>query len=487
MMFLAWILAAGAEEPAEVAVEEPSDKEEEAPDRPDRSSPPEVLSSEHRAPEVPVAYALSNGAEVWHVRVPAVRNVVVAVQLGRGSVDLLGNNHPLGSAMGWMMDVATEGHDSTELEILTDTHEISLWSSLSSHTGEVGLSVPGDDLELGMELLGEALRTPAFDKADLKIYQRDLEQYYTTQGPNSPGQVAYSAASWGWIDASHPYGTRPDLAEIARLKSSDLAALHKRWLAESPVHVLVVGDVASEAIQPMLEAALAGVGTTGTVQPDLAVEPPALSRVLAVDMPGQAQVEVHCRFAGPARASEDRLDVWLANWVLGGHFLSRLNANLREEKGLTYGARSRYRSLETRGHIDVHVAVEVENLSVAVAEIKSELERAAKVTPDEVDMSIRRDVSAWNRVLENADSAAGFYGERLSAKETVEDAFLRAQVAAGLTPEQVAEGASPWFSADQARLWVVVGDRAAMEPQLTKLGWSDVAWIEPLHAVRGDF
>ena len=433
---------------------------------PDRTAPPVVLPAVVMEQPAPTVYELWPGLEVWHVRVPGVRKVEVRVVGRQGSLELLGQDDGTGEAVGWLMDTATRGHSATQLEILGDLYEIEIMSSLSLHQGSVGLTVPGQDLSLGLELLGEVVRSPRYAARDLKLYQRENRVWYELTAPASLRAVASSALTHAWYPPEHVYGTRTDLDRLMSLKSGQLRRLHEDWLDAAPVVVLLVGDVAWKDVSSEVRAALDGVGHPGEVSEEVDFTAPAGQQVVAVDLPGQAQAAIRLRMDAPTLGHEDHLPAATMNWILGGHFLSRLNANLREEKGLTYGSRSSYYDGRTRAHFTVSVDVGADDVATAATEIMVELARMVKddVTPQELDAAYRGEVSDWNETRQTAGSAVRLYRTALDARLSVE--ALRSQVMqrGEVTALDVRRVAGRYLKPGQSRTWVVAGPRAALAP-----------------------
>jgi predicted Zn-dependent peptidase len=455
---------------------------------PDRSEAPAVVPPPLLEQSSADVYNLWSGLDVWHVRVPGVRKVTVDWVARQGAIELLGKEDGVGETLGWLMDVATMENNAKALGILSDLHEVEISSSLQSHSGRVRLSVPVNDLEIGVRLWGDVVKAPKFSGRDLKIYQRDIENEYEVMGPSSLRYLASTAMAYSWYPADHAYGTRTDVEAVMGLSPAILKTAHAQWIRRAPMVVMVSGDVDWALIEPMIRAALAGVGADAEVAQEVPYIPPAQTRVVAVELPGQPQVAIRMRLAAPDRTHEAYASFDLASWVLGGHFLSRLNANLREEKGLTYGSRASYAAADTRGHLTVSVDVAAANTAVAVTEIGHELVRlgAALLTQDELGAAVLSDWTSWNNTRQSASRALGLYRRLLDQGVSVEEARAKLLARAELTPEQIQTAIASYLADDVAKTWVLVGDRDALTEQLETLGW-EAEWVSATDAVRGRF
>ncbi|MEQ1503717.1 MAG: insulinase family protein [Myxococcota bacterium] len=483
-MILGWAMAAfAADVPAPAAVTAPgadpaATTDVAAPLGPDRTGPPTVAAPEVLTLPEPEVHPISPGVTALYVRAPGARKVAVQVVVRRGLVELEQNPTQLGRAIGAMADAAAGDLTGAELSSQRDLIEAELWSSIRLHEGEVSLLIPADDLGKGLDLQRLIVEAPSFPKKDLKRYVTDQRLFYTVNGPASQANVAASALAFAWFPPDHPYGVRPNLAELDQVKTKALVSRWRGWLTSSPITVLVVGDIDWSTIEPQVRALTAGLGAEAPVGRALPVTAPSATKVVGVDMPGQAQVAVRIRFAAPPRDDADNAAMTATNFLLGGHFLSRLNRNLREDKGFTYGAGSSYNYGETWGSVTVQVDVKREDVAATVTEIRKELGRLCTepVPPEELD-AMRRSLDAdWNNTFTTADVAAGLYRRALAADWTIAHVKERLVAIDGVTPA----------GEDRPGVWVFVGDRKAVEPALGTVGL-EAGWTDPAAAILGKF
>ena len=458
-----------------------------APVGPDRSKPPAVGPAVLLTLPDPEVHAIRAGVEAWYVRVPGVRHVEVSVIVRTGGV-VRPESAALWSATSAVADLGTDSMSPTEVSAAEDLHAMDVYTQLGWHQWVIAFDAVQDDLGDAWTLLDQVIHQAAPPRKDLSRWVRDQVQWLTVEGPASQGTVAEEALRYAWYPKDHPYGERPDLAAFKALKVSAVSALYEDWMQGGPVRVIVVGDVEWSEAEPHVLAAVEGIGVDLPSAAAVAVTPPSKGRVVGVDMPGQKQAALKMRAAAPSFGAEDRVAFWVTNWALGGHFLSRLNTNLREEKGFTYGAGSYYQMDRTWGALTVATDVKVENAGLAIVEIEAELARlvAEGVTAKEVSMAQRSLSADWNNQLQSASSAAGLYAALSYVGETMDQRKLRYAALATLTPEQTRGAAQQWLGPDQARVWVVVGDRKQLAPQLEALGWT-VEWTTPQAAVLGQF
>jgi predicted Zn-dependent peptidase len=212
--------------------------------------------------------------------------------------------------------------------------------------GREALEVHGQfmsrDTALMVELLSDVLMRPRFDPAELdKTRERMVSELAAAKDGDLRGVIGtyFQAFHFG----THPYG-RPvggSEASLATLQREDVLAYAKAHLGGDRLILSVVGDIDAKKLAKQLEAALGGWARASTPAPVAPPTQPAKGRrVLLVDKPDATQTYFWVGNTGIARTDPARVDVALANTVLGGRFTSLLNTALRIQSGLSYGAGS---------------------------------------------------------------------------------------------------------------------------------------------------
>ena len=471
-----------AQEPAEAPPEEVI----EAPATPDRSAPPAVIPPVVMTMPEMTTEVLRPGLTLSHLQVDGVRKLEVMVMFEIGSVDLCGLAQDC-QAMINIWELASEQTDAVTMSSTLDSLDGELYSWMGLTMGGLELTIPRAGLDDGLALLSEVLYTPKLSRKELRRSTQNTLDWYQETGPADMGQVASAARRQAFYEAEHPRGRRADLRARKAIKRADLHDVHRRLLSSAPLHVLVVGDIARAEIEPKLVALLDGIGVPGERSPPLPHVPPSASSIVAVDMPGP-QAAVRMITAAPGLQGADRMSISAVNFALGGSFTSRLNGNLREEKGWTYGARSYYSRYRDHGVWGVSVDVEAENVAGAVGEIRAEIDAITQegITDDEIEAAWLDNVTWWNRRLETAGSAGGFYQWMILNETTLALWHERIVAFRDQSGEAGRAAAQAWLSADSPRLWVIVGDRSQIEEQVDGLGLP-VQWITPSQALLGEF
>ena len=456
-------------------------------DEVDRSAPPVVVpptAFEHPGAEVHTV----GGSTVWFVREPGIRKLQIHVILDRGAIDLDGKSSTGTEATGWLWDAATASQTADQVTETEELYDLDVSSWLGNTTSGLDLEVPPEELDRGLGLLTEMLREPTFPKDEVKRWAREKMQWYTADALTSPRDLASAALTFAWFPADHPFGVRPDLKAIKTTRSTALLERQARLVAEAPALVVVVGDIEWSALEPKLTAALGDLGKPGERTKDPAFTPPSKDRWLAVDMPGNPQATIRMRTSAPLRDDPDRVVAEVVDFAIGGSFLSRLNSNLREEKGWTYGAWSSYSYDLTRAHWTFGLDVKAENVVGTVTELAKEVDKIAAegARADEITGARNTMVSWWNSSLETGEGSIKFYDQLHFDASNLGSERDRVLALDHVTPDDTKRVAGKWLAPTNPRVWVIVADKAVVGPQLETSGLN-VEWVTAEDAILGTF
>jgi zinc protease len=236
--------------------------------------------------------------------------------------------------------------------------------------------------------------------------------------------------------------------------------------------LIVVGDVDTAEIVELAEEAFGAWKGTPASTPDFEVtRATGERRVLVVHRPGSVQSEIRVGHIGTDRLTPDYFALSVANMVLGGTFTSRLNLNLRERNGFTYGVRSRFGFRSRPGPFEVSTAAGNEVTAPAVREILAELEGMATKGPTEAEVSSARDFAAgvFGLQLETVGQIASRVSQVVIFG--LEAGYYRhyRERMRSVTTEEAASAARRHMRPEEAQV-VVVGDADVVGPPLEALG-----------------
>ncbi len=421
-----------------------------------------------------VRQTLSNGARVWAIRHTTVPVVTIALVVPVGSAF-----DPPGSPglAGVMADLLDEGTDRLDAIGLAEAFA-SLGTELSVDAGPdvttLTLTTLSRFLEPALELLGEMMMRPRLREDDLsrvrEIRLNGLRQLRSSA--SAVAERAFLAAVFG----GHPYGhgTLGTSAAISQLSIDDVRAFHSAGMRPAGATLIIAGDAEVVEMLQAAERQLGGWQAPGG-QPLPAVPPApasAASRVFVVDRPGAPQTEVIVGHLGPSRRVADYHTLVTLNALLGGQFSSRINQNLREVRGLTYGAHSSFDFRAKSGTFSCETNVKGDATPLVVSEILREFEAVGGSRPagaEELERAKSSLTRGYVRQFETSVQLAHAAG-RLATFDLPSDTFDRfVPDVEAVTPQTVSAAARAQVRPDEAMI-VVVGDASPWRTQLVSLG-----------------
>ncbi len=291
----------------------------------------------------------------------------------------------------------TEGTAERDAIALVEAAE-RLGASLHSEAGwdatSAGVDVPAARLQPALELLAEIVRQPAYPVTEVDRL-RDERLTDLLQARADPRRRADQAFVDAIYAPSSPYH-RPagGTAEtVSGLTADDLRTVHARGFVPGRTALVVAGEVEPEAVASMAAALLGdwtgdGTGADSTVD-DAPAESGRVVRVVA--RPGAVQTEIRIGHPGLPRRHPDFHAVSVMSAILGGLFNSRLNMNLREEKGYTYGAGAGFDLRRGRGPFSARAAVDTDVTVPALREFLVELDRIREDAVTDTELRAARD------------------------------------------------------------------------------------------------
>nr|WP_071881529.1 pitrilysin family protein [Cyanobium gracile] len=419
---------------------------------------------------------LSNGIPV--ALVPRGKSPTVEVSLsfkGGFSTDAV----QMRGTMNLLVRSLREGSASIDTEAQYDELDrlgASLSTSVTPDYARLGLSALTPNLGPSLELLADAVRQPAF-RADIIERLQHEQQTKVIKAMHDPTDLAYRQLRQLLYGAAHPYGADAlgTKETISTITPEDLQKAHKRWFRPDMLRVTVVGDVTMEQLKPLLERAFgtwqAEPGPVPFVQVvDVPAQP---SRVLLVDRPGAGQSVIAAgrvlQLRGTSGPGES---VGLANAVLGGSFLSRLNTKLREQKGWSYGVASYLTYNSGPRGFTITAPVQTDRTVDAIRTVQSEMRSFSSnkgVRPEELQRVTEGELHRMATLYRsNRDilDAVEFNDDLIRPPDYL---IRRPKILRAISADEINDAARTYFQPD-GLVFVVVGDRGKVEPQLRELG-----------------
>lgn len=415
---------------------------------------------------------LRNGLRVLLVREDKLPEVSARVVLPYGSVEDQRNR--AGAAL-LTARVLTEGtHRRSALEVAErlDFLGASFGHDVEHDATVLSLHFLSRVFEGAVSFLAEVISEPAFLPNEVERL-RDERLDEIARGLDEPRTIAglrLAEATFG----DHRYGMRTGgVAEtVSAIQPETLRRFHEHFYRPTAATLILVGDLPrTDAVCDCLEAAFdSWQGDPGDAEdlPDPECIPGR--RIWAVNWPGP-QSEIRVGNVGIARSDPDYPAVSVMNAILGGLFSSRINMNLREDKGWTYGAGSRLDARKRRGPFYVATAVDAQATVAAVREIIGELAgmKTQPASDEELELAVNALTLSLPRLFETPSQIAGRVAQQV-IHDLPDDYWLRfakdVRAVTGADVQRVAERLLP---GDDVAI-VVVGPVEGIQAELAELG-----------------
>ena len=453
-----------------------------------RTEIPTLAAPATFAVPAPQEFTLTNGMRVRYWNRPELPLMSMLVQFGTGA-----NFDPaIGPGKGGAVAMAAEMLDqgagpytAEEFKRRLDLLGASFGAGAGVTTTTASLNVPAKGFPEALRLAALALERPRFDEKEWERVKR-LQLADIAQRQDRPTTLARLAANAALYGESSPYGKPTDGTEasVTGLTTNDLKSAYGLVFRPSAATVYVAGSLPKAEVQRLLEREIG----TWQDRPTIAVAPNPIppiqaqsQRVLIVDRPGAVQTVIQVLAPGAPYASPDRVGLRALGNVLGGSFTSRLNQNLREDKGYTYGAGSRFGFERDLGTFSLSTQVRADVTGASLKEILAEIAkiRAGDVTPAEAAKS---GTLLRQGVVDSLETLSGLLATEagLAGVGGNPTADLTADLAAypkldAPTLNRLAKSGLDW---DHAVI-VLVGDRKAIEAQMEGLGLPAATVVKP--------
>lgn len=453
----------------------------------DRSIMPPLGPTPRFSPPRFVRRHLSNGLELRIVERRELPIVTLDLVLKSGETSTPMGKEGLASLAASMLEEGAGKYDSLAFAGALAEIGASFAASSDLESSSLGVTTLTRHLDKALDLYGEVILAPTFPAKELERLK--LERLANLRARlDDPGSIAATVFPGLIHGKTHPYG-RPDrgtLATVASITRDDVVAFHHKIMTTGNAVLVIVGDVAADAIAKRLENELAGWKAAPAPAPVAASAPApaARSKVLyLIDKPGAAQSVILVGRVGAARRSPDYHALELLNAVLGGQFISRLNMNLREDKGYSYGVSSDFSFAKEPGSFEAGGAVRTAVTKESLIEIMNELVGVIGPKPlEEAEITYARErmIQGFPSRFETTFGVAGQIALMVE-DDLPDDEFEHYQAKVEAVSLADVKRVAKAYITPPTMTILIVGDRKVIEPSLKGLPF--ITGIEHLDAL----
>ena len=439
---------------------------------PDRSKPP--VSGPPPALKLPAIQKrmLSNGLPVWIVERHGVPIVQVNLVVLSGTADDPAGKFGIASLTAAMLTEGAGGRSSLQIADAIDFLGADLGSSAGSDSSAVRLSVPVARLRDALRIMADVALRPTFPPEELQRQKRErLTQIIEARDdPGAIDQLGYARVLYG---TTHRYGTAlaGTAQTIQAFTIDDLRSFYRSAYTPANAAIMVAGDVTPDRVLPLLETSF-GKWQSGPAPQHPALTSPPLPparQIYLIDKPGAPQSQVRIGWVGVPRSTPDYFPITVMNTVLGGSFSSRLNLNLREKHGYTYGAQSQFDMRLSAGPFVAAAGIQTDKTADALKEFFNELNGILQPVPADELARAKNYVSLRYPLGFETTSDIAARVEQAFVYHLPDDYFSTyVQKIEAVSAADVQRVAEKYIVPGRFAV-VIAGDRAAIEPAIKAL------------------
>ena len=415
---------------------------------------------------------LQNGLRVWtvpHAQIPVVSYVLL---IARGaSADPRGKDG-LAAITADMLDEGSGDRGAIEMHETLARLGAQFDTDIGADATAVSVTALSRVADRALAFIGDVVVRPALREADFERV-RQLRLHRLKQMRDSPAAVG-DRAFLKLLYADDPYGHAPIGHEttLTALTVDDVRRYHRSAIAPGAATLIAVGDCThAEVVRQAGDVFGDWIGSGGS---DLVASaaPTAPPRLAVVPRANAPQSELRIGHVAVPRLTPDYHALALANAILGGQFVSRINLNLREDKGFTYGARTSFEFRRRPGpfllQVSVQTAATARAIEESIGEI-SDIRGTRPVTSDELSFGIAALTRGYARNFETADQMARAVMQ-LALYDLPDDYYAQfVDIVEGITRDEVSRVMTKHV--DPSRLTtLVVGDLDVIGADLAALG-----------------
>ena len=412
-----------------------------------------ILSERRGLPIVAANLVIKTGSDANPIERPGLANFVAA-----------------------MLDEGTASRNALQIADEVSQLGATLTTNSSMDATTISARSLSKNFAATLGLVADITLKPSFPAEEIDR-QRASRLGQLVQMRDSPAQVAAQVMGLVLYGPKHPYGytelgTEASMKAVAR---DEMMGFWRQHFIPNNAALIVAGDISMSELRGLAEKAFASWPRGNSVQPALGAPDTTRARIVIVDKPGAPQTQVRVAGIGAARSSPDFRALQVMNNALGGLFSSRINMNLREEHGYTYGASSQFVFRRSAGPFVVAGGIRTDVTAPAVTEIFKEIAGMLDRPMMQDELLKAKDALA--------NSLPGAFETSVNTVNSFSNIFVydlgldyytrHAQEVNAVTSEQVLAVARRYIVPDRLVV-IAVGDRNAIEAELRKLSLGTV-------------
>lgn len=421
---------------------------------------------------------LDNGIDIIGALSTEIPTVTIRMSFDGGHLLESPEKYGLASLTADMMNEGTENFTSEEFEVELDKLGSSITVSSGRQATNISMRSLSRNLDETIELLEERLFSSVFTEEDLtRLRQQTIESIEADkEEPSSIAANVYRELIYG---EAHPFAVSSagEIPTIENITLEDIQNFSRQSLVSQVLDVVVIGDVEQDEILPKLDF-LNNIPNQGIELAELPPTPVITENTLyLIDKPQAPQSEIRIGYMGELLydPTGEYFERYLMNYTLGGAFSSRINLNLREDKGYTYGARSNFSATQYPGPFTASASVRSDSTADSIVQFITEITqfRDQGITAEE--LAFTKNAIGQSEALdyETPGQKARLLGQIIEYDLDRNFVNVQQQIINDLTMDRVNDLAREHLPVEEMIL-LVVGDKMLIEESLIELGYNIV-------------
>jgi zinc protease len=419
----------------------------------------------------------ANGIKIIGTENTELPTVTLAIKIPGGH--LLSTNDlskaGLASLFTDMMSDDTKKYSAEEMS--RELQKLGSSISVFSGTEDITFQVQSQkkNLDATLALLQERMFNPKFTQDAFSRFQKQILESFKV-AKTQPAAVADDVFAKVNYGSKHILGVSQDGTEetVKAFTLADIQQYYDNYMTSQGTEVVVVGDIKEEEVLSKL-GFLNNLPNKAVAIPTMAAAPAVeKTKIYIVDVPKAAQSEFRVGYVTGLKydATGEFYKAGLMNYVLGGAFNSRLNLNLREDKGWTYGARSGFSAGKQTGDFEFSAGIRANATDSALIEVIKEMKGYAENGITDEELAFLKSAIGQRDALryETGFQKAGFIGNILENNLPADFVDQQNKILSTISKDEINTLSKKWINAGKMNI-LLVGDKAKILPTLEKLGY----------------
>jgi zinc protease len=418
---------------------------------------------------------LSNGLSVWIVKQNELPIVSMNMVFKSGGTLDPADKSGVSSFTANMLNQGTKSRSANDIANQLQSIGASVNAGAGWDSTNVSMQSLTKNFDQALDIYSDVIVNPSFPGTEFESNRRRLlgQLFQRKSNPTAVAGVVYDKVLYG----NQPYGRQlsGDEKSVKALTRDDLATFYQSNYHPNNATLIVVGDIDSKTLKPKLEKAFAGWSSGNVPSMDVSkMEMMAKAGIYLVDKPGAAQSSVSIGQVGIERSNPDYYAIQVMNAILGGGGSARLFMNLREDKGYTYGAYSRFTPRLGAGPFAASAEIQTGSTKESIVEFLKELNGirgAIPVSQDELETNKQSLIRRFPAGFETVGAISGQLSNLVvyGLPDTYFNDYISKVNA--VTIDDVNRVANKYLDPSKMAI-VIVGDRKTVESGLKELGYS---------------